>query len=78
MGLLDKLTLQGSPLSKANGGNIPLDPGASPLSKLHDEYSLDGDPNLLGKPQPSELDLNGKVPSYNYKDNAPLEGVGRI
>ena len=40
-------------------------------SKLHDEYSIIGDPNVPNKPSPSQLDLQGEVPSYNYRDNAP-------
>ena len=40
-------------------------------SKLHNTYSLDGIPGLNGKPNPSTLDLNGRVPSNNYRDNSP-------
>lgn len=36
----------------------------------------DGINNAL--PQPSSLDLNGVVPSNNYRNTAPAEGQGRI
>ncbi len=47
-------------------------------SRLHYEYSLNGRPNLPGNPNPSQLDLNGKIPFNNYKDNAPEGQGGRI
>jgi len=46
-------------------------------SKLHNEFSLNGKPNILGKPQPSTLDLNGRKPA-TYKDNAPEGQGGKI
>ena len=39
-------------------------------SKLHDEYSINGTPNILGKPSPSILDLGGVNPSGPLKDGA--------
>ena len=39
-------------------------------SKLHDEYSINGNPNIDNKPAPSLLDLNGKTPE-KYLDNKP-------
>jgi|TARA_X000001388_G_scaffold69536_1_gene58059 rhodanese-related sulfurtransferase len=39
-------------------------------SKLHDEYSINGIPNIDNKPAPSLLDLNGKTPE-KYLDNKP-------
>ena len=78
MGLLNKLTTQGSPLSKANGGNIPTPIGATDQSKLQYTYSINGTPNVIGAPQPSTLDLNGQIPSNNYKNTAPAEGIGNI
>ena len=45
--------------------------GSTDASKLHDEYSVNGVPNVTEKPEPSTLDLNGVVPSNNYKDNLP-------
>lgn len=84
MGLLDKLTNQGSPLSIANGGSVATNPLATAQSKMHDSYSIngtnaslvnsqfqqyvDGVTNVL--PQPSQLDLNGATPT-KYTDNLP-------
>lgn len=47
MGLLDKLTTQGSNYSYGNGTTPTVNPGATPQSKLHADgnlpgYSLDG------------------------------------
>ena len=70
MGLQNKLTTQGSPLSKGNGGPIPTPVGATELSKLHDQYSIDGNPNIPNKPTPSTLDLDGLTPP-RYLDNLP-------
>jgi len=69
MALLDKLETAGSTLSNLNGGpaTIPDFKG----SKLHDTYSINETPMIPGKPAPSQLDLNGEVPSTNYRDNAP-------
>lgn len=39
-------------------------------SKMHDQYSINGTPNVISKPQPSQLDLNGKIPT-RYTDNLP-------
>ncbi len=78
MGLQDKLTTQGSPLSKNNGGANSQMQGSLPSSKLHDEYSIIGDPAFRMKPTPSELDLEGVKPAYSYDQNAPTEGLGNI
>ena len=78
MGLKDKLTQQGSPLSNANGGNIPIPVGATDQSKLHFDYSLNGSPNMRQKPSPSSLDLNGQKPANSYDQTAPIEGLGNI
>jgi hypothetical protein len=43
---------------------------SNPQSTLHNEYSINGNPNLLGYPTPSELDLNGETPEQ-YLDNLP-------
>ena len=67
--LLNKLTTGGSLLSELDGAT-PSIPQFD-QSKLHDEYSIIGDPNVPNKPTPSQLDLQGEVPSYNYRDNAP-------
>lgn len=47
MGLLDKLTMTGTPYSYGNGTTPTVNPGATQLSKLHADgnapgYSLDG------------------------------------
>jgi len=39
-------------------------------SQLHDEYSINGNPNIDNKPVPSALDLDGITPS-KYVDNLP-------
>ncbi len=78
MGLKDKLTQQGSPLSQANGGAIPTPVGATDQSTLHFNYSLNGNPNVANKPIPSSLDLNGQKPSNSYDSTAPTEGIGNI
>jgi hypothetical protein len=76
MGLQDKLLKGESSLTSFNGATPPIEDKSQ--SKLHYDYSINGNPELLGNPSPSELDLNGKIPSYNYKDNAPVEGIGKI
>ena len=78
MGLKDKLTQQGSPLSKSNGGNISIPVGATDQSKLHFDYSLNGNPNVPNKPSPSLLDLNGQKPANSYDQTATVEGIGNI
>lgn len=78
MGLKDKLTQQGSPLSKANGGPVPTPVGATDQSRLHFDYSLNGNPNVPNKPTPSSLDLNGQKPANSYDQTAPTEGIGNI
>lgn len=70
MGLLDKLTQQGSNLSQFDGATPPNMPGASAQSKLHNQYSINGNPILINKPSPSQLDLDGKTPP-KYTDNLP-------
>ncbi len=78
MGLLNKLTQTGSPLSRANGATPPTPVGATDQSKLQDTYSINGNPNIPNKPSPSVLDLNGGTPSNQYRNTAPAEGIGRI
>ena len=67
MGLLDKL-----PTSNLGfGGATPTSPTDNTQnSKLHNEYSLNGTPNINGKPTPSLLDLNGATPEQ-YLNNLP-------
>jgi hypothetical protein len=69
MALLNKLQTQGSVLSNLNGETATIPNFAG--SKLHDTYSINNDPNVPGKPSPSQLDLNGEKPANNYRDNAP-------
>ena len=70
MGILTKLTTQGSNLSNLNGATPPTMNGASDQSKLHNQYSVNGVPIVVSKPNPSTLDLDGKTPS-KYLDNPP-------
>lgn len=67
MGLLDKLTTQGSTYSYGNGITPPTNPGATQQSKLHADgtapgYSISGD---------NFSDVNSAYQSYN-------DGVGNI
>jgi hypothetical protein len=88
MGLKDKLINgSGSPLSKGNGTTPPTPVGATDLSKLQYEYSINGIPNVpfngyfthyQVKPQPSILDLDGQKPSNSYDQTEPAEGLGNI
>ncbi len=68
MGLKDKLTTQGSPLSRANGATPPTPIGATDQSKLQDTYSINGNPHIPQKPSPSQLDLNGTTPTTPHRD----------
>lgn len=70
MGLLSKLTQQGSVLTAYDGTTPPSTPGSFSTSKLHYEYSINGVPFVNGQPNPSTLDLNGQTPS-KYLDNPP-------
>lgn len=66
MSILDKLTQEGSALSK-NNGSTPKTPDFS-TSKLHNTYSINGDPSLADKPSPSKLD---PIKITKYMDNLP-------
>lgn len=68
MGLLDKLNNQGSNLSRLNGATPSIP--AFKESKLHKDYSINGNPSIANKPSPSQLDLNGVTPP-KYSDNLP-------
>ena len=82
MGLLDKLTTQGSAFTAYDGTNPPVNPLATQQSKLHSDgnqpgYSLNGaqantvttqynayDDGIGNQiPLPSQLDMNGTIPS---------------
>ena len=69
MGLLDKLTLDGSTYSYGNGQTPPTNPGATQQSKLHADgntpgYSLDGS---------DFSEVNAAYQAYNdgYNNNLP-------
>jgi hypothetical protein len=70
MGLLDMLTTQGSNLSEFDGQTPPITNQDTQQSTLHYQYSINGDPNLVGYPNPSLLDMNGVTPP-KYEDNLP-------
>jgi len=70
MGLLNKLETEGSDLSQFDGLTPPINIGATDLSTLHNQYSLNGNPNQINAPQPSLLDLDGITPP-KYLDNPP-------
>ena len=67
-----------SPLSNVSGneGNPVLNDILT-FSALHNTYSLNGDPEIPGKPIPSTLDLNGRTP-IRYQDNAPPGAQGGL
>ena len=83
MGLLDKLQNNGSTLTAYNGTTPSINPLATQLSKLHDDYSTTGnnanqvnadfqsyaDGAINALPQPTNLDLSN-TPS-KYLDNLP-------
>ena len=70
-GLKNKLQTNGSNLSNFNGGTTPNNLPTLQGSQVHDEYSINNTPSLPNLPSPSQLDLQGEVPAYNYADNAP-------
>jgi len=70
MGLLNKLTQQGSQLSEFDGTTPPPANIDVQGSTLHNSYSINGAPNMTGFPTPSLLDLDGVTPS-KYLDNPP-------
>ncbi len=69
MSILNSFTSNGSILSNLNGQQGPQPDFAQ--SKLHDEYSINGDPFVKQQPSPSTLSLKGITPPGAYKDNAP-------
>lgn len=70
MGLLEKLTTEGSQLSQFDGQTPPITDLDTAQSTLHNTYSINGNPNLPGYPTPSQLDMNGITPP-KYSDNLP-------
>ena len=69
MWILTKLTTDGSQLSEFDG-QTPTNVAPTAQSTLHYEYSINGNPNIPGKPSPSQLDLDGVTPP-KYTDNLP-------
>lgn len=70
MGLKDQLANAGSNLTQWDGSTPSDMPGASEQSRLHNQYSINGNPAMGKKPSPSQLDLDGLTPS-KYTDNLP-------
>ena len=70
MGLLNKLTTDGSQLSEFDGQTPPPSNIDVQGSTLHYQYSINGNPNMVGFPTPSLLDLDGVTPP-KYLDNLP-------
>ena len=66
MGLEKRLIKGESTLTSLNGTTPPIENKA--ISKLHFEYSINGQPEILGRPEPSELDLNGIAPLAPNRD----------
>ena len=67
MGLLDKI----KQTKLGYGGEKPTyRADNTKLSPLHNRYSIDGEPKLMGYPTPSTLDLGGITPK-RYLDNPP-------
>lgn len=69
MGLLDKLK---AGISRFGYSGIRPEtwPGDLKNSPLHNQYSLNGEPNVKANGSPSKLDLNGKAP-IKYTENLP-------
>lgn len=75
MGIQEKFLQNGSAYGAGSGGNsADLQSerdaiiGDKSLSKLHFDYSINGNPEILGKPSPSELDLDGIAPLAPNRD----------
>ena len=66
MSILNKLQSDGSTLSKLNGTTPNVKNFAE--SKVHDTYSINGNPNVINKPSPSRLDPESIT---KYTDNLP-------
>ncbi len=75
MGIQEKFLQNGSTFGAGQGGNSAdlqrerdAIIGDKSLSKLHFDYSINGNPEILGKPAPSELDLEGITPLAPNRD----------
>ena len=71
MGLLNKLQNEGSNFSAFDGADIPLTAESlTKQSKLHQKYSLTGNPSLTNMvfqstlPDAASLDLDGETPTF--------------
>ena len=75
MGLEKRLIKGESTLTSLNGTTPPIEDKS--ISKLHFEYSINGQPEILGKPEPSELDLDGITPLAPNRDGkkAPINNT---
>lgn len=89
MSIEEKLKKEGSVYTKADGRNPERYNGVSRLEQINvfdSQLDLNGitpvqydrQDRLSASLRKSQLDLDGKVPSYNYKDNAPEGQAGRI
>jgi|TARA_B110000908_G_scaffold169378_1_gene226411 hypothetical protein len=72
--LLNKYNAGGNPLARPGSPSTPATPNFE-VSTLHDEYSLDGDPNALAVrptngslPAPTSL---ANLDPITYKDTSP-------
>lgn len=58
-----------------NGGKTKPTSTEQQVSQLHNQYSINGNPNILDKPSPSRLDLGGVSPQIPgklpYLNNLP-------
>lgn len=75
MGLLNKLANNGSTLSEFDGATPPQMDGSKDQSKLHYQYSINGVPNIVDKPSPSGLDLNGLTPKKYINPESSLQAT---
>jgi hypothetical protein len=64
-----------STLTSLNGTTPPIEDKKQ--SKLHFEYSINGKPEILGRPEPSQLDLEGITPLAPNRDGleAPINNT---
>jgi len=77
MGLETRFLKNGSDYGAGQGGtsaNLQSERdavvGDLKQSKLHFDYSINGNPEILGAPTPSILDLQGKTPTAPNRDGA--------
>lgn len=75
MALETRLLKGESTLTSFNGTTPPIEDKKQ--SKLHFEYSINGKPEILGRPEPSQLDLEGITPLAPNRDGleAPINNT---